>query len=267
MTTASSLILFPVATNWLPSYTFTSIRSEGALIFKWAFTVSKCWSISGVIRSSSICLAVTGSSQTVCQMPVTGVYQIPSGLFTCLPLGWYPSSVGSQTFTTNLLFPLPDNAAVISKENGVKPPVWLPTFTSFTQISAFQSTAPKWSNTFLFFQATGTSNEREYHNSFFAPTLCPTPDKEDSTAKGTKICPSKCPGTFPVIAYSHKPFKFFHSLRSIIGRGYSGNTAEVFILFAHCVLILSPAGFHCAHTSVVKKANNRDKIRKFFIIV
>ena len=29
----------------------------------------------------------TGSIHTVCQIPLTGVYQIPSGCFTCFPLG------------------------------------------------------------------------------------------------------------------------------------------------------------------------------------
>jgi hypothetical protein len=39
--------------------------------------------------------AGTGSSHTVCQSPVTGVYQIPSGVETCLPRGWPNLSVGS----------------------------------------------------------------------------------------------------------------------------------------------------------------------------
>ena len=32
-------------------------------------------------------LVATGSIHTVCQIPLTGVYQIPSGLLTCFPRG------------------------------------------------------------------------------------------------------------------------------------------------------------------------------------
>ena len=34
-------------------------------------------------------------------MPVLAVYMIPPGLSTCLPRGWLPASVGSQTETTS----------------------------------------------------------------------------------------------------------------------------------------------------------------------
>ena len=39
----------------------------------------------GVIFAAVTWVAGTCSNQTVCQMPVTGVYQIPPGLPTCLP--------------------------------------------------------------------------------------------------------------------------------------------------------------------------------------
>src|SRR4051812_42134110 len=45
-------------------------------------------SISEVVSSDSTDVAVTGSSQTVCQIPVTDVYQMPPGRLTCLPRGW-----------------------------------------------------------------------------------------------------------------------------------------------------------------------------------
>ena len=51
-----------------------------------------------------------------------------------------------------------------------------------------------------------------------------------------------------------------------MGRGYSGNTAEVFILFAHCVFDLVTSRFPLRTYFRSQKANNRDKIRKFFII-
>ncbi len=48
--------------------------------------------------------SATGSSQTVCQMPEDGVYQMPLGSRRCLPAGGFsPSraSVGSWTPTIN----------------------------------------------------------------------------------------------------------------------------------------------------------------------
>ena len=46
-------------------------------------------------------LFATGSIHTVCQMPLTGVYQMPLGFSTCFPRGWYPLSVPSNTRTTS----------------------------------------------------------------------------------------------------------------------------------------------------------------------
>ena len=87
--------------------------------------------------------------------------------------------------------------------------------------------------------------------------------EEDSTANGTKIFPSKLVGSacpFGRIAYSHSPFKFCQSARSIPGRGYSGNTFRGSTFSAQSVLILSPAGFHCAPALQIvanaQKANN-----------
>lgn len=76
--------------------------------------------------------AGTGSIHTVCQMPVTGVYQMPRGLSACLPRGWKPLSVGSVTLTVSRCAPLAESAGVMSNEKGVKPPVWLPTSRSLT---------------------------------------------------------------------------------------------------------------------------------------
>ena len=64
----------------------------------------------------------TGSIHTVCQMPLTGVYQIPSGLSFCLPRGCGPSSDGSQTRTTSSLAP-GFKCAVTSNEKGSEPPL------------------------------------------------------------------------------------------------------------------------------------------------
>ena len=53
----------------------------------------------------------TGSSQTVCQMPETAVYQMLLGSRTCFPRSCQWLSVGSQTATTSsLLFARTDLA-------------------------------------------------------------------------------------------------------------------------------------------------------------
>ena len=61
------------------------------------------------------------------------------------------------------------------------------------------------------------------------------------------------------------PFRFFQSLRSMIGRGYSGNTSLGFTLFAHFVLIRFPIGFHCACIPQVINDNSGTKKRIRFI--
>jgi hypothetical protein len=64
-------------------------------------------------------VSATGSSHTVCQMPVVGVYQIPCGLRICFPRGCQLASIGSETETTiscssESFF----SASVTSKVNG-----------------------------------------------------------------------------------------------------------------------------------------------------
>ena len=62
-----------------------------------------------------------------------------------------------DTFTINSFSPF-SKAGVISKEKGVNPPVCCPTFTLFTQTSAFQSTAPKCNKILCPFHLEGTEN-------------------------------------------------------------------------------------------------------------
>src|SRR5690606_11892082 len=112
---------------------------------------------------------------------------------------------------------------------------------------------------FFPFQSDGTVNVRLYQSSFSAPSCFCTPDRLDSTANGTNICPSYiCGSAFPigVIAYSHSPFRLSQSCRSIIGRGYSGNTFSTSMVCAHFVFILSPAGCHCANKVEIPVQNN-----------
>lgn len=40
----------------------------------------------------------------------------------------------------------------------------------------------------------GSSNERRYQSRLSLPTRCITPDRADSTGKGTRICPANCCG-------------------------------------------------------------------------
>jgi len=210
------------------------------------FTFKFLLSISATETTLDIYLLLTGSNHTVCQIPETGVYQIAWGFFTCFPLGIYDSFVGSQTFTTS--FWLPDvKKGVISNLNGTYPPVCVPIFTSFKYISAFQSTAPKCKRIFLPLQLEGILKVLLYHNSFSLPNSFCTPERLDSTAKGTSIFPSNFCGSFcpkGKIAYSHNPLRFNQLSRSIIGRGYSESILSRLSVSAHAVLILSPAGFH-----------------------
>ncbi len=112
-------------------------------------------------------------------MPDAGVYHIPEALLLCFPTGWYPSDVGSNTFTESLLLP-GFSALVMSRLKGAKPPVWLPTLTPFTNTSAFQSTPPKLSLTFFPFHAEGIVNVRLYHRMLSFVSVFPTPESEDS---------------------------------------------------------------------------------------
>ena len=187
-------------------------------------TVSVLRSMSGRLRMFLIWILPTGSSHTVCQIPLTGVYQMPLGFVTCFPRDWNPLSVGSRTRTTIVFLPLVFTAAVISKKNGVNPPLWVPTLMLFTHTSACQSTAPKCSIMFWFFHCDGILKSRLYHKALSFPSRFSTPDSCDSTANGTRIVPSNSVGrgcADSVIAYSQCPFRFDHLSRSIIGRGYS----------------------------------------------
>ena len=120
---------------------------------------------------------------------------------------------------------------------------------SFTHTSVIQSTAPKCNRMRPFFQLAGTAKVFWYHRALSGPTSFCTPDSDDSMQNGTRMSPSYFCGAFSpfaVMAYCHKPFRFFHSGRTIIGRGYSGSAFSGETSSAHFVLILSPAGAYWA---------------------
>ena len=73
-----------------------------------------------------------------------------------------------------------------------------------------------------------------------------TPDKEDSTGKGTNIYPSCWDGTTSVclIEYCQRPFKFIQSVLWSCGLGYSCQTFFGSKLIPQLVFILSPTGAH-----------------------
>ncbi len=75
-------------------------------------------SASGVSFTLAIAWAGSGSSHTVCQMPVVGVYQMLRGFNTCLPRGCGPASDGSHTDTTSSWSPPFTRASVMSNANG-----------------------------------------------------------------------------------------------------------------------------------------------------
>ena len=149
--------------------------------------------MSGVNRTPATRASATGSSQTVCQMPVTGVYQMPSGLLTCLPRGCASASVGSHTRTTSS--PLPSfSASVTSTENGSLPPRCVTSSFPFTQTVASQSTAPKCRRPRSPFHAAGTSTARRYQRFWPFVTCLPTPLSALSVPNGTRIWPSHFSG-------------------------------------------------------------------------
>ena len=131
-----------------------------------------------------------------------GLIEIPAETFLTksYPVEFRPgdlASVGSHTRTFSSLSPFL-SAAVMSNSNGVKPPVCVPTQTPFTQTSAFQSTAPKCSSTRLPFHFGEIVKVRLYQSSFRSPRRLPTPERLDSTANGTRICPSYFSGVSPI---------------------------------------------------------------------
>ena len=137
----------------------------------------------------------TGSIQTDCQMPVTAVYMIPCGLFTCLPRGCQCVSVGSQTLTINsCCFSFLSIASVALKENREYPPRWEPSVLPLSVTSHSQSTASKCNNTCWSFQFSGIVNWRRYQSVLSFPTSFITPESADSAAKGTRMFPSHCFG-------------------------------------------------------------------------
>src|SRR5699024_8953520 len=142
-------------------------------------------------------------------------YQIPSGFLTCFPRGWIPSSVGSHTPTTISSSVPFFKYGVMSIEKGSKPPSCEPANCPLTYTSVFQSTAPKCNIHLIFLRPSSTETVFLYHRILFFPTRFPTPDKADSTGKGTNISPSKRSGISPDfserIAYCHSPFRFCQS--------------------------------------------------------
>ena len=146
-------------------------------------------SMSGVVRSPAMYRCGTGSSQTVCQIPLTGVYQIPSGARTsACRAAASPRSVGSQTRTFNVFSPfLCRQAAVTSNVNvqhsrpcgclrctSFDPNVGFPVYGAEVE----QYPAPCRSS------RSGRRSVRAYHStSFSAPSRrCLRPTALDSTA-------------------------------------------------------------------------------------
>src|SRR5690606_18032892 len=140
------------------------------------------WSISGVCLVATIWVSGTPSNHTVCQMPVTGVYQMPWGRTTCLPFGWGPSLVGSHTPTTISCCAPFAKYGVMSKENGSYPPSCEPTFRPFTYTSHCQSTAPKCKSTRCFRISLSIVTVCRYQSELSLLTVFPTPESADSTA-------------------------------------------------------------------------------------
>lgn len=81
-----------------------TFADDGVVAVGRTVTASESSVRSGVRTSESTLASGTGSIQTVCQMPLVGVYQMPLGLADCLPTA-YLSSVVSFTFTSSVCCP------------------------------------------------------------------------------------------------------------------------------------------------------------------
>ena len=190
---------------WIGSPNLADFVSEnpcGSVTLIWTVKSWRLLWISGVktkvLFSQSVlevtavmCWIGTVSNQTVCQIPVTGVYQILLGTWTCLPLGCGPASDGSQTRTRIVCLSPLISSSEISKLNPSKPPWWLPARVPLTQTSASQSTAPKCKRVRLLVRFKDSVSCRSYQSSWSGPTVFCTPERRDSTAKGTVILPWK----------------------------------------------------------------------------
>src|SRR5690606_7873778 len=111
----------------LPSKAATLSISPACMLFIFASKVSTERSISAVCRVDSIWVLGTLSSHTVCQIPETGVYQIPCGSLICFPRGCGPSLVGSHTLNAiSWLLPRLRKLEILN-EKGLKPPSCRPT--------------------------------------------------------------------------------------------------------------------------------------------
>src|SRR3954469_14160062 len=120
----------------------TTARTDGCGSRISTTTSTSPLSTSGVNRTAWTPQYGTSSIQTVCQMPVTGVYQMPCGLRICLPTGCDPESVGSHTQTTSSWSPVGFSALEMSNVNGSYPPLCSPTTVPLTVTLQCQSTAP-----------------------------------------------------------------------------------------------------------------------------
>src|SRR5262245_29004055 len=98
-----------------------------------------------------------------------------------------------------------------------------------------------------------------------------TPERADSTGKGTRICVGK-DSTFRaslgVMARFQRPLRFSQELRTICGRGYSGRGFLRETSAAQRVLSGASAGCHSAAESgrarKVRQKNIRQKDKTFF---
>ena len=76
------------ATTLPLSRMLTSTRSPVVQLSAVTVTAMFFWSRLGMALIPEMWLFATGSIHMVCQIPLTGVYQMPLGLSACLPRGW-----------------------------------------------------------------------------------------------------------------------------------------------------------------------------------
>ena len=158
----------------------------------------------------------TASIQTLRQMPVVRVYQMPP-LPRCLPLGCpNASSAGSKTSTTSSCS-LPGARRPASKEKWAYPPSCSPSTPPSRYTRARQSTPPKRSSV-RSFHSSGTRKERRYRMCSCTSPGVPMPDSGASNVNGTLISRHASSGSS---CTSQLPSRLAHRSRANCGSGWS----------------------------------------------
>ena len=208
--------------------------------------------------------AGTVSSQTVCQMPVTAVYQMLFGSSTCLPRGCVPASVGSVTRDDELLVARRlQGVGDVERERIVAAGVAADTLAVDVDLRFPVDRAEVQ-------QQPRPARERWRAERAPVPEALRVADRarrRRSTATGWQTARGCARRTSAARARPHRarrsptaPFRFCHARRTICGRGYSGSARAGVTSAAHWVRSFVAAG--CADAEVNAPLASEDENRR-----